>query len=540
MVSPAQLKARRDQAKKERNSFQPLLDEAFKYAIPFRKSTRHTTTGANRVDDVFDHTAIDSAFRFAGKYQQDIWPPGQQNFSLEPGPIVIDQATRDQMSRQLAGISAVLQSFFDDGSFDLALHEIALDLSAGTGALFMPVSDDATELWDPMSVAIDELLFEAGPNGKICGIFWTRKMPRRVALETWPDGAFSPDMLQRMQSEPEGEIELHCDTIQVKADKRGGRAYWAHIVWMKEDEPSIYQSQTRTCPWATPRYYRVPGETYGRGLVMLAMPTIKTVNTTARLQLMAAAIAMLGIYTARDDGVFNPDLSPLEPGVFWKVGANAGPMGPSVSKFPDPRLDLSNMVISSMQSGIRGTMMDQDIPADNAAVKSATEIMERVKRGASDHLGAYGRSIKELVIPVVKRVMEIAYNRALIPHEIPLDQLLVRVRVKSPLAIAREAARVEKILQWLQMVLSISAALGSPAGATRIAKIEQALVEIGKDLGVDPRFIVTDAERAAMDKQDAQQAAAKTVLQAATNGAVTGQDVGPNAPGAPDIPQLTS
>ncbi|MDZ7824074.1 MAG: hypothetical protein U5K75_08580 [Ahrensia sp.] len=35
-----------------------------------------------------------------------------------------------------------------------------------------------------------------------------------------------------------------------------------------------------------------------------------------RLQLIAAAIASVGIYTAVDDGVFNPDLYRIEPGTY--------------------------------------------------------------------------------------------------------------------------------------------------------------------------------------------------------------------------------
>jgi dsDNA-binding SOS-regulon protein len=69
---------------------------------------------------VFDHTAIDSAFRFAGKMQQDLWPAGSENFQLEPGPVVRDQAQREELSAYLANTTAICQAFFDDGAFDMA------------------------------------------------------------------------------------------------------------------------------------------------------------------------------------------------------------------------------------------------------------------------------------------------------------------------------------------------------------------------------------------------------------------------------------
>lgn len=500
MFETDKLKARRNAARRERASFQPLLDEAYQYVIPYRKSTRDTGSGEKRVDQAFDHTAIDAAFRFAGKLQQDLWPTGGEAFGLEPGPVVMDKAERDRMAKVLEPITLVLQAFDDDGDWDLAFHEMAIELSCGTGAILMNSASDPDALWEPISVPIDELLLENGPYG---GVFWDRKISLREMFDTWPEGKFSEQMKERHRTKPEDEIIVHHDTVYDRKSRR-----WHMLVWIDGQQTIIFSSQSRTRPWLTPRYLRVPGETYGRGLAMLAMPTIKTVNTAARLQLQAAAIAMLGIYTAVDDGVFNPDLSPLEPGTFWKVARNGGTLGPSIQRFPDPRLDLSNLVIKEMQMGVKSTMMDEALPPDGAAVRSATEILERVKRLAADHIGAFGRLVKEIVVPCVKRRMEIAYNKGLIRTEIPLDQLLVRVKVKSPLAIAREAQRMERIVNWLQMVLAITAATGQPAGAARIAKIEDALTDIGRDMGVPARYIVTDDERKQMDERDAELAAA--------------------------------
>ena len=505
MFEVSKLKARRNHAQKERDAIQPLLDEAYQYAIPFRKSTRRTGQGEKRVDQVFDHTAIDSAFRFAGKVQQDFWPAGQENFEIEPGPLVMDQKERETLAETLAPVSKVAQAFFEDGDWDMAFHEMALDLSAGTGAILMNPTDDPELLWEPISVPIEELLVEQGPNNKLAAIFWDRKMTVRVLFDTWPEGRFGKDLQDLHREKPEAELDVHVDTVYDRKKRR-----WHMLVWCNKQDTILFSSQSRTCPWLIPRYFRVPGETYGRGPVMLAMPTIKTLNTTARLQLQAAAIAMLGIYTAVDDGVFNPDLAPLSPGAIWKVARNGGPSGPSLNRFPDPRLDLGNLVINDMRMGVKATMMDQSLPADGAAVRSATEILERVKRLASDHLGAYGRLIKEVTIPAVKRVLELAYNRGLIRAEIPIDQLITKVRIKSPLSIAREAQRIEKIIQWLQMVLMI---LQDRAG--RVAHLEDALSDIGRQLGVPAQYIVTKEQREAMDEQEQQQMQAAAALEAA-------------------------
>lgn len=513
MTDIARLKTRRETAKRERDQFQPLIDECYQYGIPFRKGLKNAAAGERRTDLVFDHTAVDAAVRFAGKVQQDFWPAGQQNFELEPGPVVIDEKERDTIGKALAGVTAVCQAFFEDGDFDLAFHEMALDLTAGTGFMLMNGTDDPEKLWEPISVPIEEMLLESGPGNRLSGLFWDRKMSFRLLSETYPDGDFGEALKKGIADTPEQEIEVHLDTVFERSPSRR----WRMLVWCDKQDKPVWERESRTCPWLAPRYFRVPGETYGRGVLMISMPTIKTTNTAARLQLQAAAIALLGIYTAVDDGVFNPDLAPLEPGVFWKVARNGGVLGPSVTRFPDPRLDLSNIVLNDLRMGIKATMMDQSLPADGAAVRSATEIMERVKRLAADHLGAYGRLVKEITVPAVKRAMELAYERGLIPQTIPIDALLVKIRVKSPLALAREAQRLEKIIQWLQMVLALAGASRNPGMALRVAKVEQALVRIGHDMGVPAELIVTAEEREAMDQQQ-QQAAVLAAGAAALGG----------------------
>lgn len=505
-LTTTQLKSRREQARKERDSFQTMLDEAFQYAIPMRKSTRNSGTGEKRVDQVFDSTAINAAIRFADKYQQDIWPPEQENFKLEPGPLVPPGKERDRLAQDLHLMTTVCQSFFI-GAWNLAFHEMALDLVAGTGAILMNGSNEPGELWDPISVPIDELDLEAGPNNKVWGIFWTRKMHKRVLMATWPEGEYGEDI---KKLKDDAEVEVYIDTVwQPASQLRASAGRWHLVVWCdKQKDKAIYRSHSRTCPWLTPRYVRVPGETWGRGVAMFAMPEIKTLNTAKRLQLQAAAIAMLGIYTAVDDGVFNPDLSPLAPGMFWKVARNGGTQGPTVQRFPDPRLDLTGLVVENMQATVKEQMMDSALPVEGAAVKSPTEILERVKRLASDHMGAFSRQIEEVTIPAVRRVMELAYDKGMLRGLPPIDQLLVKIRIKSPIALAREEARVQRIVTWLEMVTMLIANSGKPGGAERLADVDEMLLDVARAMGLPEERLKTKDQRDQFDKdQHAQQLA---------------------------------
>ena len=487
--------------------FKPMLDEAFDYAIPYRKGISETGSGEKRVNKAFDQTAIVGAFRFAGRLWQDL--VSEEMFHLAPGDILPDD-TKNDLRPQLETYTAIITGMASNGEFDNSFHEMGLDLSAGTGAMYIQEGEDTDVPARFVTVPIDELRLLKGGHGDIRGIFWDRKWEAwEIQDEFWNErNKFGPNLKEKLKKNEGDEVTLRIATMFDRKKKM-----WVTTSWADCDDVIIRQEATFANPWLTPRYFRVPGETMGRGPVMLAMPSIKTLNAAQSLTLQAAAIALMGIWTAVDDGVFNPDNSAIEPGAIWTVARNGGVLGPTIQRMTDPNLNTNNIVLNDLRMAVQSTLMDQSLPADGAAVRSATEILERVKRLATDHIGAFGRLVYEIIAPLARRLIEIAYNKGLIESKIPIDQILIKVKVSSPLATARAAEKLEKITQWIDMVLAI---LQTEAG--QVAKLQDALEHMGHELGVPSRFIVTAKEREAMQKQEAQKQAALIAAQAAMTG----------------------
>ncbi len=500
------LKRQRDKADKEFQQFRPLIDEAFDYAIPYRKGSSDGK-GQKRVNKAFDQTAIVGAFRFAGRLWQDF--VSEDMFRLTPGEILSDDV-KNELRPHLERITGVITGMASNGEFDLAFHEMGLDLAASTGAMYIPEGEDADKPARFISVPIDELRLLSGAHNDVVGVFWDRKWSSWEIRDEFFDEQhkFGPNLKDKLQKNDDDELTLHVATVYDKKAKR-----WVTSSWVECDDVIIRQEKTRANPWITPRYFRVPGETMGRGPIMLAMPSIKTLNTAQSLTLQAAAIALMGIWTAVDDGVFNPDNSAVEPGAIWKVARNGGVLGPTIQRMQDPNLDTNNIILNDLRMAVQATMMDQSLPPEGASVRSATEILERVKRLASDHTGAFGRLVYEIIVPLARRLIEIAYNKGLIQDEVPIDQVLVRVQISSPLATARAAERMQKIVQFIDMVLAIL-----QDGAPSVIKLQDALEHIGHELGVPSRFVVTADERAEMAQQEAEQQAALLAAQAAAAG----------------------
>ena len=491
-LSVKDLKERRAKAEQEWNLFKGLYDEAYDFAIPYRRGLTTNGKGEKRVNRVFDMTAISSAFRFAGKLQQDLCPPGEQWLKLEPGPLVTDKAERDKLAGELALVSEQVNALFMTGEWDLAFHEMGLDLAAGTGAMII---DDAPPLWQRKgklaafaAIPSEEVLLEPGLFGDVAGVYWKRKFPGRLIKAQWPKAQLSRDLERRIEEKPNDEITVCQDVVlDYGTGVRELSVYHAE----GNDERPFYTRTYRASPWLTPRYFRVPGETWGRGPILLAMPAIKTLNKAQELTLKAAAITMLGIYTAVEDGVFNPATAVVAPGVFWKVRANGGPLGASVARLPEPRLDLSQIVLNELRMAVQGAMMDQSLPADGAAVRSATEILERVKRLASDHAGAFGRLVHEIVLPAGERALEIAYDAKIMSVNISIDQLLVKTRITSPIAVARYAQAAQTSVEWATIVREIA----GPNMEDLVMNKVELLTDVGRGLGVPERQLLTVDQR---------------------------------------------
>ncbi|WP_163297265.1 portal protein, partial [Enterobacter hormaechei] len=92
--------------------------------------------------------------------------------------------------------------------------------------------------------------------------------------------------------------------------------------------------------------------------------------------------------------------------------------------------------------------------------------------------------VHEIVPVVVRRAIEIAYDLHLLETETPIDDLLVRVDVLSPIASALRAQALSTIVEFIQLVGTIR----GPQAVELTVKVDEALKEIGLGMGVPAQF----------------------------------------------------
>jgi hypothetical protein len=509
-VDLAAHRKRADRAWADRALWQRFYDDAYEFAIPFRRPSSNGGKAQNRIERVFDATAIESAFRSAGQLHQDLFPP--DFFKLAPGAIAkiaMAPDELDQMKLQLQAMSTIVSAFFTTGEFDTASSEMCIDLLVGTGALF-PLEGDATNLVRFVCIPFDELAIENDAYGKVVAIFWKSKLSRRAIREAFPKGEYPKEFEDSFKTNPDDEIEICQDFIR---DPTSGR--WAFIVHMTGCKAKpVVQDEYRTQPMAVPRYHRVPGEPYGRGPILLALPTIKTLNKAVELTLKAAAIQMLGIWGYRPGGTFNPDTVRFGPGEFWPMQATGGVLGADVSRLDVAagKLDVSQLITQELRLQVQSMLGDDRLPEKGATPVSATEIMARMKRISQNYMGAWARIVNEVHPVIVRRVIEILARKNVKGiSDLDIDALLVKLDVLSPITQAVKAAAHSRIIDFIQLVVAVK---GTPMAADLIVKVDDALRAIGEDQ-LPANLLMSKKESKALEKKMA--AAAAQVAAAQNN-----------------------
>lgn len=496
----------------DRSGWSTIYQDAYDYAIPMRRPSGGVNGRPRQPDRLFDMTAPMSAMYFAGNLQRDLFPAGQPAFELETGPLaamVLSASDRKAFDRELARTSTMIHPFFLAGDWDTAIHEMCVDLAVGTGAL-LPVKGKSPN--DPLRFAclpFDELAISADGFGAVNLVDWHTRMRADQIVEQWPTGRFPKDFVEKARTRPNDMCTVHQTWWR---DPAG--AGWHFGVMLDASSELLWHERYRTQPIAIPRYYRVPGEAYGRGVVLTALPSIKTVNKAQELALKSAAIAMLGIWGYRAGGTFNPNTVRMGPGEFWAMQSTGGMMGPDVARLDSAsgNMNVAQMLIGDLQTQIKNAMFDTRLPDYEGTPRSASEMAARLQQRANIHIGAFGRLVNEIMPVVVPRVAEILYEFGMLPGVQQVDDLLVSVKVKSPMQAALNADRIAAISNYHDFVM----AFAGPERARLYEKQDEILARVADGLQIDKDLIPDEEEKKQITADiDAQQQRQMAMMMAA-------------------------
>jgi hypothetical protein len=312
---------------------------------------------------------------------------------------------------------------------------------------------------------------EEGPDGRLSTIYRQARLTAAQLRARFP-GAAPPAALTRNAEDPTPH-----PVLEAVWPERGTIRY-AAILADPAGPVLLAEGRFAESPAIAFRWLKAPGEVYGRGPVMKALPDIRTANKVVELVLKNASIAVTGIWQAEDDGVLNPDTVKLVPGAIIPKAPGSAGLTPLAAP---GNFDVSQLVLQDLRARIRTALLADRIGPLQAAPMTATEVLERGAQ-ASRLLGAtYGRLQAELLTPLVTRCLAILRRRGEIPP-LRLDGSDVALRYESPLARLQGRADAANTLLFLQAVGALGGAAAAQldaAAATRwLAKTLGAPAEV--------------------------------------------------------------
>ena len=505
----------------EKQSWDDLLKECYEFALSDRNPYWGNGTGKpgdsqpQKGKDktsrrVYDSTLAVDAVKIANKLQYELFPIGSKWAEFLPGPFV-GGPNKESARRDLENLREVVFTAIALSNFDLSIAEWLLELVvAGMACMLISEGDEDNPIVY-QAVTQAHVAVREGAFGKIDLISRQHKMRHSLIKQTWADAKFADIPDAELAEDPELML---IDVCYWSSDDKVW--YYDVIVTggMKaQKQVRIVERSHDICPWVIARWSKAPGEAQGRSMVMLALPDARVLSSVKSYLLRHAALAIGGVWMVRNDGVINANSVRIFPGATIPVRSTGGTAGgASIAPLQATGdVNLAQLVINDLVNSIHKIMLNDGMPEIKDGVRTATELMERLKE-LQQSLGApFSRVLKEGIIPMLEATISILGRKGVIPvakgTKIKLNNGQIAVRFASPLVQGQSIRDVEV----LQQAAAITAQMAGQEAVALNFKVEDIGAWIGAKLGADPTVMRNETERKEFQQKVAQAVAMQQV-----------------------------
>ena len=434
--------------------------------------------------------------------QKAVVPAWQKWGIIVPGDDIQDPSAMvnyDGMDMPLVDaleeITNAIFSYIHRSNFSSRVYESFIDQGVSTGTITCEYDVENDRLLFN-SVPLSQLYLSPGPNGEIDDHWREHEVECGLLPQMWPDATLDDKTTLMIKNKPGTRVTVIEGCLYHKGE-------YYYVVILGKSKNIIYtQDEGKVGPFISFRGMVVPGEAYGRGPIMQVLPSIKTLNIVKEYELTAAAIAVSGAWTGRDDGVFNPYTIKIAPGVVIPVNSNDR-ANPTISALPmNFDVQYSQIIAKDLKDEINKALFAEPLGSFDDPTKTATEIQMRYQMHLESSGAYFARIQTELVERLIKRVIYVLQREGKIPS-IELDGKEIALKHTSPISRIMD----QEDLQNLQMAIGEASAFG-PETLMLTFDVEKTCEYIAQKRGVSPSLYRDEKQRAQMKQQMAQMAQA--------------------------------
>jgi hypothetical protein len=389
-----------------------------------------------------------------------------------------------------------LFTYIHASNFDVVINECYFDLSIGTSALVINQhTDDQPFLCT--SIPMDKLAIEEAVNGNIESWFRTWQNLKICELHTrWPGIMITDGLRQLMASDPDAVIRNVYEGVAYFVNEP--RKY-CYAVWADND--LLYAQWLDSSPGIVWRFQKTNNETWGRGPVMEALPSIISLNELARVEFASANLNVFKPFMGFSDAVFNPHTFRLQPMTIIPIAPIGS--GGQVPLIPLPNTadpNFCQMTTADLRMQIKALLFAEQ-PQDSRSVQPQTAYELSLKQQTlAEKIGPlFSRMQQEFLWPVIKRFAYILHSMGKLPYP-KVGNIPIVFKYKSPLAISKGLGDVERFTRWIQLMQGVM----GPEASQLYVNPKTTPYMLAEALQVDERYLnkPKDVERVAQQIQD--------------------------------------
>jgi hypothetical protein len=491
------------EAMRRREPWIPMWQSIYELVLPNREAFFDMpAAGQSTTDFIYDETAVVGVPRLASRLTSGFFPEAGEIFSLDYGLDVPDHLKGPDGLAKLQLLTQMIHTSWQSSNFPTEISEAMIDFAIGTMNVAQEPGDYPGDVVFK-AVPMTHIAILPGAGGTIKGWFqWRDKQPIEDVFQEFEKvGTFPDKFMQDKKIDPRRTLKVHTATwdCSTKTETK-----YKQLVVIPEynSEGIIWDNDLSgegSCPWSTARWSKVGVDCWGRGAIMLVMPAVKTCNLTVQLILENAELALGGVWTYDDDGVFNPDNVTLAPGTFIPK-SREGKIEPLQSA---ANFDVAQLVLQDQRTNIKKGLFIDELDTPGKTPRSAMEIQSRLAEIARDLSAPGSRLVHEFLVHQVNRTIHIFDKQGLTDSMgLRVNGKQLRLTVKSPLLRGQDQIELDELSQWGARVDG----LFGPNTAALSLDRKTAMPYIAKRAGI-PMTLIRSDEEIAKQMAQAQQAA---------------------------------
>lgn len=426
-----------------------------------------STPGEKRNDMVFDSTAALALTRFGAILDSLLTPStGSAWHGLRASNPSLNKIRRVQLWFEEVNRLLMFYRYAPKANFTGQNQIVYKNLGAfGTGAMFIDSLRGGQGL-RYKAMFLGEIYFQENDQGQVDRAFRRFKMSIRQAYQKWGD-ALPKEIIELGKKDANKEIEFihlveprqNIDPVRLDYKGMAFASYYVSVDFKKLIKEEGYSS----FPYIVTRYEQGPGEVYGRGPAMDALPAIKTLNEQKKTILKQGHRAVDPVLLAHDDGVI--DGFSMRPGAINGGGVNAEGRA-LVHALPVGNIAIGKDLMNDEQSLIKDFFLVSvfQLLRENPQM-TATEVLEKTREKGILLAPTVGRQNTEYLGPTIEREIDVLARQRLLP---PMPPELIEARGEytveydSPITRTMRSEKAAGFFNTMQSVLPLVQATGDP------------------------------------------------------------------------------